>query len=309
MLSMRGRLTRFMLQHRHWMEGHLRKPVVDWTRQEAILDFRRQVEEGSTRFGRLPRGMQVEPVEIPGVPAEWLRPESAVGQGVMLYFHGGGYVTGTCESHRPVVGKFVEACGLPALSFGYRLAPEHPFPAALDDALAVWQWMLGQGISPGSVCFVGDSAGGGLVLGTLLALKDLGMTLPAGAVVYSPVTDFTCSGESHRTNLESCLSPKGMAQALAGHYSGEAGPEHPYVSPLYGNPEGLPPLLMFAGSGETLLDDSVMFARKAREAGVDVELEVGEGLFHCYPAMAPLFPEAVRAMDTICRFIREKTED
>jgi acetyl esterase/lipase len=151
--------------------------------------------------------------------------------------------------------------------------------------------------------FVGDSAGGGLCLASLLALKDQGEPLPAAAVAYSPVTDFLCTGKSYQTNLKKCLAPAGSAQAFGRHYAGGHDPGLPYISPLYGELEGLPPLLLYAGEYETLLDDAVRFAEKAQKAGVDITLRVGEGMFHCYPACAPLFPEATDAMEDICSFI------
>lgn len=169
--------------------------------------------------------------------------------------------------------------------------------------MAAYRWLLDQGITPSNIVFVGDSAGGGLCLATLLAIRDQGIPLPAGGVAYSPVTDFKCTGESYRTKAKVCLSPEGMAIALAKHYAGDADPGLPYISPLYGELHGLPPILIFAGEDETLRDDAIRFAEKAKKAGVDITLRIGEGMFHCYPAMAPLFPEATQAMIEICTFI------
>jgi acetyl esterase/lipase len=152
---------------------------------------------------------------------------------------------------------------------------------------------------------LGDSAGGGLCLGTLLALRDQHIPLPVAAVAYSPITDFKCAGESHKTKIKKCLSPEGMAVALAKHYAGEHDIGSPYISPLYGDLHGLPPLLIIAGEDETLCDDAVMFAEKAKEANIDVTLTLGEGMFHCYPAMAPLFPEATAAMNQIAIYIQK----
>ncbi|MDD3023938.1 MAG: alpha/beta hydrolase fold domain-containing protein, partial [Syntrophomonadaceae bacterium] len=213
----------------------------------------------------------------------------------------------TCQSHRVIVAKFVKNSGISALLFEYHLAPEHRFPAALNDSLAAYSYLLAQGINPAQIVFVGDSAGGGLLLATLLALRDKGIVLPSGAVAYSPVTDFTCTGESYKTNAKVCLAPQGLAYACAKHYAGDMDLEFPYISPLFGQLHGLVPLLIYVGGDETLLDDSIRFAEKAQAAGVDVTLKIGKGLFHCYPAMAPLFPEASRAMEEISNFIRKKT--
>jgi acetyl esterase/lipase len=305
MLSLRGRLFKFLLQNRHLLQFQFKKEIIDWSKHESILSFRQQVEVGAGKFGRLPEDIKVSPVNIDGLYAEWILPAQSTKDKVILYFHGGGYVSGTCNSHRSITAKFVKGSGIGALLFEYRLAPEQPYPAALEDSLAAYHWLLDQGIAPLNIVFVGDSAGGGLCLATLLALRDQGTPLPAAAVAYSPVTDFKCTGESYRTKAKVCLSPEGMAPALAKHYAGDKDPGLQYISPLYGDLHGLPPLLIYAGEDETLCDDSVLFAEKAKDAGVNVTLRIGEGMFHCYPAMAPLFPEATQAMDEICSFINK----
>ncbi|MFZ5643718.1 MAG: alpha/beta hydrolase [Bacillota bacterium] len=302
MPSLQARLICFLLRSRQ----RLRRETIDWNTYEAVLRFRREVENGAGFFGKLPGGIEVSPVTIGGFTAEWILP-STVKDRVMLYFHGGGYVSGTCRAHRPIVSKFVNGSGVGALLFEYRLAPEHRFPAALEDSVAAYRWLLAEGVSPSKIVFVGDSAGGGLCLATLLALRDQGMPLPAAAAAYSPVTDYKCTGESYRTNAKLCLAPEGTAQAFAKHYAGESDPGLPYISPLYGDLHGLPPILIHVGGHETLRDDSIRFAEKAKAAGVDVTLRVGEGLFHCYPACSPLFPEARQAMDEICTFINKHT--
>ncbi len=304
MTSFRGKAIKFLLQNRHIMQFKLKKEIIDWTQYESILDFRKQVEEGAGKFGRLPEGIQVTPVDIDGLYAEWILPAGSSEDKVILYFHGGGYVSGTCNSHRAIAAKFVAASETKALLFEYRLAPENPFPAALEDSMAAYKWLLAQKIDPLKVVFVGDSSGGGLCLAALLFLRDQGVPLPTAAVVYSPVTDFKCTGESYRTKAKVCLSPEGMAAALADHYAGGQDVCLPYISPLYGELKGLPPLMIFAGEDETLCDDAVRFAEKEKNAGVEVALKVGKGMFHCYPAMSPLFPEARQAMDEISLFIR-----
>jgi len=304
MLSLRCRVFKFVLKHRNLLRFRLKRESIDWNTYEAILRFRQEVEEGAGKFGKLPAGIEVSPISIDDIPAEWILPAQAGKDQVILYFHGGGYVSGTCKAHRAIVAKFVKGTAVGALLYEYRLAPEHRFPAALEDSLAAYRWLLAQGISSSHIVFVGDSAGGGLCLATLLALRDQGISLPAGAVAYSPVTDYKCTGESYRTNAKVCLSPAGIAPAFAKHYAGDKDPGLPYISPLYGDLHGLPPMLIYVGGDETLLDDSLRFAEKAKTAGVDVTLRVGEGLFHCYPACAPLFPEATQAMDEICAFIK-----
>lgn len=303
MLSLRGRIFKFLLQNRHLLRFQLKKEIIDWSNYESILCFRQQVEEGARKFGKLPEGIKVSPVNIGSLYAEWILPAQVAKDKIILYFHGGGYVSGTCNAHRAITAKFVKGSEVGALLFEYRLAPEHPYPAAIEDSLAAYRWLLNQGTTPSNIVFVGDSAGGGLCLATLLAIRDQGIPLPAGAVAYSPVTDYKCTGESYRTKAKVCLAPEGTAQAFAKHYAGDHDPGLPYISPLYGELHGLPPLLIFAGEDETLRDDAIRFAAKAKEAGVETTLRIGEGMFHCYPAMAPLFPEASQAMVEICTFI------
>jgi epsilon-lactone hydrolase len=214
-------------------------------------------------------------------------------------------VVGSCPAHRSIVAKFVKGSDLGALLFGYRLAPEHPFPAALDDAVAAYRWLLAQEVSPSQIVFVGDSAGGGLALATLIALRDQNLPLPAAAVALSPWTDLKCSGESYRTKLK--VDPAtwpGSWEVFSKYYAKDQDPGLPWISPLYGDLTGLPPILIYVGTDEILLSDSTRFAEKAQAHGVDVTLKVGEGMFHCFPVCAPLFREATQAMAEIAIFIK-----
>ncbi len=190
------------------------------------------------------------------------------------------------------------------ISVDYRLAPEHPFPAAMDDTLVAYRWLLAQGVSPERIVIVGESAGGGLALATLLALRDQGLPLPAGAVALSPWTDLELTGESCRTKVKVCISPLGMNRVCSQYYVGDNDPRLPWISPLHGDLHGLPPILINVGEDETMLDDSTRFAEKAKAAGVDMTLMVGPGMVHCYPLFAPLFPEATQAMAEICAWIK-----
>lgn len=304
MPSLRARLVGTILRNRNLLK---KSEPVDWDTHEAILAFRREVEMGAARFGKLPAGISVTPEPIGSLYAEWVSPAQPSGQTVILYFHGGGYVSGTCKAHRGIVAKFVQNSGAMAFVFEYRLAPENPYPAALEDALTGYRHLLDMGLAPSDIVFAGDSGGGGLCLSSLLAIRDGNFPLPRRAVVLSPYTDLKCTGESHSTNLRRCLSPQGTPQAFGRHYAGDCDPALPYISPLYGDLHGLPELLIFAGSDEVLLDDSRVFAHKAQEAGTMVTLRVGDGLFHCYPAMAPMFPEASEAMKEIAAFISGKS--
>ncbi len=306
MPSLKSRLVIFMLTHRHLLRFQLkRRKTIGW--DMPISDFRRDVEKGARLFGKLPDDIEVSPVNIGDLYAEWIVPAQAPKDKVILYFHGGGYVSGTCFSHRTHVAKFVKGTGIRALLFQYRLAPEHPFPAALEDAVASYEWLLAQGIASSRIVFMGDSAGGGLVFATLIALRDKGLPLPAGSVTLSPWTDLKCTGESLVTNAGvDPLTPREAWTVFSHYYTGNADPCDPWLSPLYGNLQGLPPMLIYAGGHEVLLDDSTRLAEKAKLAGVDVRLHVGEGMFHCYPAFGSFFPEAQQAMDEICAYVKTR---
>ena len=303
MPSLRSRLLLVAFRYRHLLKFRLTRERIDWTTHASILRFRQECEDGARRFGKIPDGIEVRPVTVAGLRAEWILPSQSTSQRVILFVHGGGYVSGSCSDHRVHVAKFVKGSGIGALLFEYRLAPEHPFPAAIDDSVAAYLWLLAQGVSPSNIVIAGDSAGGGLCLATLLALRDQGIPLPSAAVAISPWTDLTCSGQSYRSNAGRCLSPDGTWTAFSRHYVGDQDPSSPWISPLHGDLRGLPPMLIYVGGDEILRDDSVSFAKKATDAGVDVALRIGKGLFHCYPVCAPLFPEATQAMDEICVFI------
>ena len=304
MNSLRSQFFIFLLKHRHWFRLKLRREIVDW--DTSIPELRQRLEKSAGKFAKLPPGIEVSPVAIESISAEWVRSSQATNDRAILYFHGGGYVMSSSRVHRRFVAKFVEGSGIGALVFDYRLAPEHPFPAALDDSVAVYTWLLSQGFSHSRIAFVGDSAGGGLCLATLLALRDRGIHLPAAAVVLSPWTDLKCTGKSY--HRKDPLAPEGSWTVYSKYYTGDNDPAHPLISPLYGDLTGLPPLLIYVGEDESMLDDSTQFAEKARNAGVNVRLQIGKGMVHCYPAFSPLFPEARGAMDDICAFLRNFTE-
>jgi monoterpene epsilon-lactone hydrolase len=304
MPSFRSRLFLFVLRHRHLLRFRLkRRDVIDWN--TSVDELRREVGKTSKLFGKLPKGIEVSPVNINNLYAEWILLSQADKDKAILYFHGGGYVMGSVPTHRTHVAKFVKGSGVNALLFDYRQAPEHPFPAAIDDSVTAYRWLLACGIAPSHIVFAGDSAGGGLALATLLALKDKNIPLPAAAVALSPWTDLKCTGDSYRTANDP-LSPGESWTVFSKYYVGDSDTTNPWISPLYGDLHGLPPLLIYAGENEVLRDDSIRFAEKAKEAGVDITLKVGKGMFHCYPVCAPLFPEATRALEDICAFIKKQ---
>ncbi len=306
MLSWRSRLVIFLLKNRHIFQFRLKPKKTDWTKKESILHFREECEQGAKRFGRIPNGIKIEPIIIDTITAEWIVPSGTNRdrEKVIMFIHGGGYVSGSCSDHRIHVSKFVKGTNIGALLFDYRLAPEHQYPAALEDTLTTYRWLLDQGLLPSNIVFAGDSAGGGLCLAALLAIRDHGLPLPRAAVALSPWTDLKCTANSYETNAPKCLSPYGTWTAFSKHYSGDYDPGLPWISPLYGDLHDLPPILIYVGGDEILLDDSVNFVEKAKDAGVDITLKIGDGMFHCYPVCAPLFPEATKAMEEICTYIK-----
>lgn len=302
MQSLKSKIILGLLVHRNLFRFQLNN-VFDPS-LEGIKKLREQTEKGGKMFGKLPEEVEVKPVTIGTMYAEWMKLPQNNSQKAMLYFHGGMYVTGSAQSHRQHVYKFVKGSGVNALVFDYRLAPEHPFPAAVDDALAAYNYILEQDFDPKHIVFVGDSAGAGLCLATLLAIKENGITLPAAAAVLSPWTDLMLTGKSYQTNVNKCLSPKGSAENASQFYADKTDKRNPLVSPLYGDLKGLPPLHISAGGNEILLDDSVQFAQKARAAGVEVTLRVEKGMCHCYPAFGNLFKESRLALDEICNHLQ-----
>ncbi len=304
MPSLGSRLFLFLLRHHHLLRFQLRRRAsVDWN--TSISHLRQETGKPNRLFGKLPAGIKVSPIMMDELSGEWILSSQMEKDKVILYAHGGGYAIGSCQAHRAIIAKFVKSSGVSALAFNYRLAPEHPFPAAIDDSVAAYRYLLTQDILPSDIVLVGDSAGGGLCLATLLALRDLNVHLPAAAVVLSPWTDLNNTGESLVTKTKvDPLTWRESWTVFSKYYVGDNDPCLPLISPLYGDLHGLPPILIHVGEDELLLDDSKRFAEKAKNAGVDVTLKVWKGMFHCFPVCTPLFPEARRAMDEICAFIK-----
>ena len=249
---------------------------------------------------------EVTPVSIGTMRAEWIRPQKCDPARVILYLHGGGYCIGSIESHRQLVMRLCEAAEARGLLIDYRLAPEHPFPAALDDAVTAYRWLLSQNQSNSGIVLAGDSAGGGLAIATAMALRDGGAPLPRALVTMSPWTDTAMTGWTMTTNArkDPVLNWETI-HILARHYLKNTNPTNPFVSPLYGNFKGLPPLLIHVGSNEILRDDATRAAEKAELAGVDVSCEVWDGMPHVFQGL-PFLPESQGSLDRIGSFIRSR---
>jgi len=221
----------------------------------------------------------------------------------ILFLHGGAYSTGSPDLYRHIAWRFANAARAEFVAVDYRLAPEHPFPAALDDALAAWRGLLAEGTEPRHCAFLGDSAGGGLALALALRLRDERGPLPAAIVGISPWTDLAITGDSARPGARDPMLEANDLHLLAAQYLGDGDARNPYISPLYGDPHGLPPTLLQVGGDEILKDDSVRMAERMRDAGCDVTLEIWPRMVHVWHAFAPVMPEARRAIDRAGDFI------
>ncbi|QJX45423.1 alpha/beta hydrolase [Hymenobacter taeanensis] len=259
----------------------------------------------------MPWNVFLTDVNIEGMAAEWVRPAGAPPERVLLYLHGGGYVLGSLNSHRSLVGTLAQRCQLNALAINYRKAPEYPFPAALDDALLAYQWLLGQGHLAQNILVAGDSAGGGLTLALLLALREAGQHMPAAAVGLSPWTDLVLPAPLLRRVAR---EESQVLEALEIHnwgtmYAHHLPLAHPLVSPVNGELHGLPPLLIQISDAEVLGDDVMRFAAKAQAAGVPITLQVFEGLVHWWHLFWRFVPEARQALDQVAAFSRQVWAD
>jgi acetyl esterase/lipase len=252
-----------------------------------------------------PRGTVATSVVAGGVPAVRVATARSRAGCHILYLHGGGYVCGASTHYRDFSWRIAEATAAATLSVDYRLAPEHPFPAAVEDAASAYRWLLSGGADPGRIAIMGDSAGGGLTFCTLLRLRDQGVPLPAAAVALSPWTDLALTGASLRQNAEADpMLAAEPASALAACYLAGADPRHPYASPLYGEPAGFPPTLIQVGSDEILFDDSARMADRLRTAGCPVELQVWPRMPHVWQLFARIVPEGQQAIERIGAFVR-----
>lgn len=283
-------------QQRFWRESLPRLP---------LAATRTTLERVLSQF-ELPRGVQVSTTEVGGVSASWIVPDNAHPDAVLLYIHGGGFMFGSSLSHAEMVARIASAAGVKALSLDYRRAPEHPFPAALDDCVAAYGALAGQGIDSAHIAIAGDSAGGNLALATLMRLREKNIPLPAAAVLLSPVLDLTGSALSMSTNAaKDILVRQDMFPVIQKNYLAGADVRSPLVSPGLGDLTSLPPMFLQVGNDECLVDDVRAFAEKARNAGVDVTLDTYENMIHFWQAL-PFIPEATAATTTAGEFVRAR---
>lgn len=275
---------------------------------KLVLHFRsfeqiRKLSKGGDASLKL-AGAKLESVNANGVPCDWITPDNIKGDEVILYLHGGGFVFGWYASHKKMVAEIAKACKIRALGVDYRLAPEHPFPAPLDDCVQVYLWLVQNGTPPEKIIVMGDSAGGNLTLTTILALREKGVALPLAGVCLSPVTDFEGTGDSRKLITDPMMSRK-IGNRFTEAYIGKQDKRNPLISPYYADLHGLPPLLIQVGTREMLFSDATGIAKKAEEAGVDVTLEIGQGMWHVWQLNAPFMPESNQAIASIARFVEK----
>jgi len=303
MTSIKGRLFNTIIRNRHFLQGKLKKEVFDFN--TSINKFREDCEKGANKYVKIPEGVSVKEEIIKGIKSEWITPQSALDKKLIFYVHGGGYVSGSCNDHRTFVSKLADNCKVQTLQYEYRLAPEYAFPAAMDDSILVYQAVLEKGFKAENIIIAGESAGGGLTLAILLALKEKRLPLPKAAVAISPWTDLTCSSESYKTKNNVSVAPKDSWIVFSKYYVGENDRLNPLISPLFGDLTGLPPIYINSAVDDELFEDGERFYLKAKESIVDITFKAGHGMVHCYPLMAPMFIEATKAMNEIINFIKK----
>ncbi|MBF6571441.1 MAG: alpha/beta hydrolase [Candidatus Binataceae bacterium] len=291
------------------MIERLRELGQDCLRAQSTGEVRAALDR---HFGAFPSAALVtsEAVDIAGVGAEWIQAPNADHYRTILYLHGGGYAGGSIASHRELAARLSKAAAARCLVLDYRLAPENPFPAAVDDATAAYQWLLlDQKYQPTRIAIAGDSAGGGLTIATLVNLRDKQLPLPGAAACISPWVDLAVSGASALTNAErDALVSRDILQMFVKMYLGDRDPRIPLASPLYADLRGLPPLLIQVGSSEVLLDDAKQIGERAQAAGVSVELEVWPNMQHVWHWFAPTLDKGQQAIEQIGGFIRQRTQ-
>jgi monoterpene epsilon-lactone hydrolase len=274
---------------------------------EVRLSVERSRQDLESKSFQAAADIGVEALTVAGHDAEWLRAPGLQAGYAVLYLHGGGYSIGSINTHRSLAGEIARAAQAAVLLLDYRLAPEHPFPAAVDDSVEAYRWILEHGFTPAHTAIAGDSAGGGLTVATLVAARDRELPMPAAAVCISPWADLTCTNASYKTRAEAdpIVNATNITR-MAGLYLQDADPTHPLASPNHADLRGLPPLLIHVGRDEVLLDDAVVLDDRARAAGVDSTLEVWDDMIHVWHAFHPMLPEGKQAIERVGAFLREK---
>lgn len=294
--SLRSRMMSAMLKkqtYAHLME----KPIdVSAIRENMLMQAKK---------AKAPKRVSVEQVANDGVKGEWNIPDTISEPGCILYLHGGGYAFGAPVTHRLMTAGIAKAAHIRLFSLDYRLAPENPYPQAIEDALTAYEWLVNQGYQEESIVVAGDSAGGGLVLALLLKLKALNKTLPRKTILISPWTDLTLTGDSIKRNKKTCvMMTEAVMETCSEAYLNGVEARDPLASPLYGELSGLPPMLIYVSTTESLHDDATRLAENAEAAGVNVSLRIWARQPHAWPIFYPFIPEAKSCVNEMGKFIR-----
>ena len=297
MISLRARFQKSFTRH-------VLRPRLS---PSATLQQQRWWLDKLAGLAMLPWGCKTENIDCDGVPAEWVSVGEVPNSPVLLYLHGGGYCIGSPKSHRNVVARLAKGLGCRALVPDYRLAPEHPFPAPLLDVVKVYRWLLAQGVAPQQIVLAGDSAGGGLALASCMMLRQLGLPLPAGLFCISPWVDLSlsCASIEKLADVDP-LVEVAWIESLASHYCAGEDPRHPLISPLYGHFDDFPPILIQLGSEEVLRSEVELLHARLQHAGVASQLQLGEGMWHDWPLLGGMMPEADQAIQQAVAFIAER---
>ncbi len=304
MQSIRSKIIIGLIRNRHLFKFKLKKETVD--ESFDVKKFRAEIDKSSDSMNKRIKDFKISETDIDGIHGEWIDMDGTPEDKVIMYIHGGGFISGSCHTHKAHVVKFVKESGIKALLFDYRLAPEHPFPAGPEDCIKAYSWLLDQGFKPENIVIAGESAGATLTLATLLNIKLQNMPQPAGAVAISPVTDLRYSADSFQRNAPKDIAPYNSWNIWTNHYIGNSDPTDPILSPQFGNLDGLAPTYLCVGTYEIHQDDTVAFHERMKSFGSSSDLNVYECMVHAFPILAPMFPEATAALKDICRFIRKK---
>jgi len=273
-------------------------------RNRSVAEQRTEMD-AYAKNAEISKCVSIDRNNIAGVPCETYTPENAPKDKFFLYVHGGAYNAGSFICYGPFVAHFAEKCNVKAILVGYRLAPEAPFPAGLEDVVSVYKSLIESGVPAQNILIGGDSAGGGLSIAAMLSFKEQGLPLPNACVALSPWVDLTNTSETHQTRVKlDCMLIKRELDEAAVMYANGVDLRHPLISPLFADLSGLPPLFIQVGTDEILLDDSLKLAEKAKKAGLNVNIKVWKGMFHIWHMMEKFMPEAKQAMNELCAFIR-----
>ncbi|MBP6014940.1 MAG: alpha/beta hydrolase [Alphaproteobacteria bacterium] len=273
----------------------------------SLEELRASYDQAGLAFG-MPDGVKVASVKAGGVPAEWIAPAAGGGKSVLLYLHGGGFALGSLDSHRHMAARIALALNGRVLLIHYRRAPEHPFPAAVDDAFAAYRWLIETGVDPKSLAVAGDSAGGGLTLATLVVARDAGLKMPAAAVCISPWANLENTGASYKEQADAdpMVRHEDLERWTEVYLGKGVSRTAPLASPVHADLSGLPPVLIQTGGAEVLLSDSVLLAERLKQKGIPVDLDVWPGMIHVWHWFAPMLSEGQAAIDKMASFLKAK---